>query len=298
MKKNIWIAVTVIASLCLLYWGIEFLKGVNMFKPANFYYVQFDKVDGLVEAAPVMVNGFPVGQVREIKYDYSTNQINVMLAMNRDLKIPVGSEVHVVSSLTGASTLALDMAQGSSYYKVGDNLPSSRTPGLMDKVTTEVVPQVMNIMPKVDSIVGGVNSLVANPALQISISRLDGITQQLAQSANQLTILMQTLNKSVPGVMNNVNGITTNLTGASDNLNVMSSNLKSLPIDSTMTRINTTIANLQALTERLNDPNSSLGMLINDRTLYNNANQAIADLDSLFVDIKANPKRYINVRIF
>ena len=298
MKKNIWIAVTVIASLCLLYWGIEFLKGVNMFKPANFYYVQFDKIDGLVEAAPVMVNGFPVGQVREIKYDYSSNQINVMLAMNRDLKIPVGSEVHVVSSLTGASTLALDMAQGSSYYKVGDNLPSSRTPGLMDKVTTEVVPQVMNIMPKVDSIVGGVNSLVANPALQISISRLDGITQQLAQSANQLTILMQTLNKSVPGVMNNVNGITTNLTGASDNLNVMSSNLKSLPIDSTMTRINTTIANLQALTERLNDPNSSLGMLINDRTLYNNANQAIADLDSLFVDIKANPKRYINVRIF
>lgn len=298
MKKNIWIAVTVIASLCLLYWGIEFLKGVNMFKPANFYYVQFDKVDGLVEAAPVMVNGFPVGQVREIKYDYSSNQINVMLAMNRDLKIPVGSEVHVVSSLTGASTLALDMAQGSSYYKVGDNLPSSRTPGLMDKVTTEVVPQVMNIMPKVDSIVGGVNSLVANPALQISISRLDGITQQLAQSANQLTILMQTLNKSVPGVMNNVNGITTNLTGASDNLNVMSSNLKSLPIDSTMTRINTTIANLQALTERLNDPNSSLGMLINDRTLYNNANQAIADLDSLFVDIKANPKRYINVKIF
>ena len=298
MKKNIWIAVTVIASLCLLYWGIEFLKGVNMFKPANFYYVQFDKIDGLVEAAPVMVNGFPVGQVREIKYDYSSNQINVMLAMNRDLKIPVGSEVHVVSSLTGASTLALDMAQGSSYYKVGDNLPSSRTPGLMDKVTTEVVPQVMSIMPKVDSIVGGVNSLVANPALQISISRLDGITQQLAQSANQLTILMQTLNKSVPGVMNNVNGITTNLTGASDNLNVMSSNLKSLPIDSTMTRINTTIANLQALTERLNDPNSSLGMLINDRTLYNNANQAIADLDSLFVDIKANPKRYINVRIF
>ena len=66
MKKNILIAVTVIASLCLLYWGIEFLKGVNMFKPANFYYAEFEKVDGLIEAAPVSINGFTVGQVREI----------------------------------------------------------------------------------------------------------------------------------------------------------------------------------------------------------------------------------------
>ncbi|MBR1804713.1 MAG: MCE family protein [Muribaculaceae bacterium] len=86
-----------------------------MFKPANYYYAQFDKVNGLVEAAPVTVNGFQVGQVREIKYDYATNQIVVMMAMNPDLKIPRGSSAHIESSLTGASTLALELAEGNVY---------------------------------------------------------------------------------------------------------------------------------------------------------------------------------------
>ncbi len=298
MKKNILIAVTVIASLCLLYWGIEFLKGVNMFKPANFYYAKFEKVDGLVEAAPVMINGYPVGQVREIKYDFATNEISVMLAMNRDLKIPKGSSAHIVSSITGASTLELRLAGGTDYYQVGDEIQGEKSAGLMDKVSTEVMPQVSGILPKVDSIMGGVNALVANPALQMSISRLDAITQQLAQSSQQLNLLLSNLNKSVPGVMNNVTGITGNLTHASDNLNVMSGNLKALPLDSTLNQINATIANLQALTAKLNEPNSSLGLLLNDQSLYNNANQTIADLDSLFVDIKKNPKRYINVKLF
>ncbi|MBQ7690808.1 MAG: MCE family protein [Muribaculaceae bacterium] len=298
MKKNVLIAVTVIASLCLLYWGIEFLKGVNMFKPANFYYAKFERVNGLVEAAPVMVNGFQVGQVREITYDYATNQISVMMAMNRELHIPVGSSVSVVSSLTGASTLALEMATTEQYYKVGDEIPGVVPHSLMDRVQTEIMPQVSGILPKVDSIMGGVNDIVADPALKVSIARLDAITQQLAQSAQQLNQLMASLNKSVPGVMNNVNGITSNLADASGNINHFSGNLQTLPIDSTLNQVNATVANLQALTAKLNDPNSSLGLLLNDRSLYNNANRTISDLDSLFIDIKANPKRYINVKVF
>ena len=298
MKKNVLIAVTVIASLCLLYWGIEFLKGVNMFKPANFYYAKFERVNGLVEAAPVMVNGFQVGQVREITYDYATNQISVMMAMNRELHIPVGSSVSVVSSLTGASTLALEMATTEQYYKVGDEIPGVVPHSLMDRVQTEIMPQVSGILPKVDSIMGGVNDIVADPALKLSIARLDAITQQLAQSAQQLNQLMASLNKSVPGVMNNVNGITSNLADASGNINHFSGNLQTLPIDSTLNQVNATVANQQALTAKLNDPNSSLGLLLNDRSLYNNANRTISDLDSLFIDIKANPKRYINVKVF
>ncbi|MBR6283231.1 MAG: MCE family protein [Muribaculaceae bacterium] len=297
MKKNILIAVCVIASLCLLYWGIEFLKGVNMFKPANFYYAKFEKVDGLVEAAPVSINGFPVGQVREIRYDYATNQISVMLAMNRDLKIPVGSQVSVVSSLTGASTLALTLGESTEYYKVGDEIQGVVPAGLMDKVNTEIMPQVAGILPKVDSIMGNVNGIVGDPALRMSIARLDAITQQLVQSSQQLTTLMHGLNQSVPGVMNNVDGITANLTGASDNINTMTGNLKALPIDSTLNEVNATIANIKTLTTQLNDPNSSLGLLLNDRELYNNATKTLADLDSLFIDIKKNPKRYINIKL-
>ena len=298
MKKNILIAVTVIASLCILYWGIEFLKGINMFTPANFYYAKFDKVNGLVDAAPVNINGFPVGQVREIKYDYATNQISVMMAMNKDLKLPQGSEVRIESSITGTASLAITLGESDVFYKVGDEIPSVTGGGLMDKVSSEVGPKVMNIVPKVDSIMGNVNAIVGNPALQSSIYRLDAITVQLTNSSQQLTQLLTSLNKSVPGVMTNVNGITTNLTGASDNLNTMSGTLKSLPLDSTVNQLNATIANIQELTGKLNDTNSSLGLLMNDKSLYNNANRAVADLDSLLVDIKKNPKRYIHIKVF
>ena len=98
--------------------------------------------------------------------------------------------------------------------------------------------------------------------------------------------------------MSNVNGITNNLTGASGNLTDFSASLKQMPLDSTINSLNATLANLQALSEQLNDKNSSLGKILNDRELYDNANHAIASLDSLLTDIKANPKRYINVKVF
>lgn len=297
-NKNVKIALTIIVSLALLYWGIEFLKGVNLFKPANFYYAKFDKVDGLIDAAPITVNGFQVGQVREIKYDYETNKISVLMSMERDLKIPVGSSVSIQSGLIGSAAMVLSLGDNTACYKVGDVIPSYVPQGLMDKVKTEVLPGVGGLVPKVDSIMTSVNGLVGDPALNAAISRLDGITAELSRSSQQLNVLLSTLNKSVPGMMSNVNGITTNLTSTTANLNDFSVTLRDMPLDSTMAQINATIANLNALSRQLNNPNSSLGMLLNDRQLYQNATEAVAALDSLLVDVKKNPKRYINVHVF
>ncbi|MBQ0115319.1 MAG: MCE family protein [Bacteroidales bacterium] len=297
-NKNVLIAITVLISMCLLYWGIEYLKGINLFKPSNFYYVKFEKVDGLVQSAPVTINGFQVGQVREINYDYGTNQISVMLSMDKDLKIPIGTTAQIESSLTGTATMALQLSDSKAYYKVGDEIKSAPKQGIMDMVTGDVMPQINSILPRVDSIMGNVNALVANPALHTSISRLDAITIELAKSSQELTRLMNGLNRNIPGVMSNVSSITGNLNMASDNINELSGGLKTIPIDSTVNKLNATITNLQTLSNKLNDNNSSLGLLLNDKSLYNNANQAITSLDSLFVDIKKNPKRYINVKVF
>ena len=297
-NKNVVIALTVIASLCLLYWGIEFLKGVNLFKPANFYYAEFEQVDGLVEASPVMVNGFQVGQVREIDYDYNTNRISVMMSMNRDMKIPVGSKASIETSLTGTATMVLNLAKGDVYMKVGDTMMGYQANGLMGQISGEVMPQVTQILPKVDSIMMSVNGLLASPQVAASVMRLDAITAQLAQSSQQLTQLITNLNKGMPAVMGNVNGITQNLSATTDNLNQLSSSPNGIPLDSTMRQIHATVANLQLLTAQLNNPESSLGQLLNDKSLYQNADKVLADLDSLFIDIKKNPKRYINVKVF
>lgn len=297
LNKNVKIALTVLLGLVLLYWGINYLKGINLLTPANYYYTEVESVDGLLQAAPITVNGFQVGQVREIKYDYNNNKITVMLAMEPDMKIPEGSTINMVSGLMGGASMVLNLGKGKAM-ETGSFIPTTDVPGIMDNVTENVLPKVTDMLPKVDSIISNVNGITGDPALVAALSRVDAITRQLQLSALQLTQLMNGLNRSVPGVLNNVNGITNNLTGASGNLTDLSATLKQMPIDSTINSLNATLANLQALSEQLNDKNSSLGKIMNDRELYDNANHAIASLDSLIIDIKANPKRYINVKVF
>lgn len=297
LSKNVKIALTVLVGLILLYWGINYLKGINLLKPSNYFYTEVENTDGLLEAAPVTVNGFQVGQVREINYDYNNNKITVMLAMNKNMTVPDGSTISMVSGLMGGSSLVLNLGKGPAL-KTGSFIPTNDVPGIIDDVKDNVVPMVTGMLPKVDSIMNNVNGLTGDPALVAAISRLDGITRQLQASALQITQLMNGLNRSVPGVMNNVNGITNNLSGTTSNLADFSASLSQVPLDETMNKLNTTLANLQALSEQLNDKNSSLGKIMNDRELYDNANHAIASLDSLLTDIKANPKRYINVKVF
>lgn len=304
-KKNVLIGLTVVVSICILYWGIEYLKGINLLKPANFYYAKFEKVNGLTVASPVTVNGFKVGQVREITYDYDTNQISVELSFEKGLKIPDGSTITFSNELLGAAALQLNLGASKTYMEVGSVIPTQMQGGLMDKVGNDMMPALVSILPKVDSIVGSVNQILANPAIAASVTRCDAITRELAASSAQLTELMASLNKAIPGMVHNANGVLANanaLTGdlrtTTGNLITITGNLKELPLDTTLNRINATLANVQRLTAKLNNENSSLGMLLNDKKLYQNATSTVASLDSLLQDVKKHPKKYVTIKVF
>lgn len=304
-KKNVLIGLTVVVSICILYWGIEYLKGINLLKPANFYYAKFEKVNGLTVASPVTVNGFKVGQVREITYDYDTNQISVELSFEKGLKIPDGSTITFSNELLGAAALQLNLGASKTYMEVGSVIPTQMQGGLMDKVGNDMMPALVSILPKVDSIVGSVNQILANPAIAVSVTRCDAITRELAASSAQLSELMASLNKAIPGMVHDANGVLANanaLTGdlrtTTGNLNTITGNLKELPLDTTLNRINATLANVQRLTAKLNNENSSLGMLLNDKKLYQNATSTVASLDSLLQDVKKHPKKYVTIKVF
>lgn len=304
-KKNVLIGLTVVVSICILYWGIEYLKGINLLKPANFYYAKFEKVNGLTVASPVTVNGFKVGQVREITYDYDTNQISVELSFEKGLKIPDGSTITFSNELLGAAALQLNLGASKTYMEVGSVIPTQMQGGLMDKVGNDMMPALVSILPKVDSIVGSVNQILANPAIAASVTRCDAITRELAASSAQLSELMASLNKAIPGMVHNANGVLANanaLTGdlrtTTGNLNTITGNLKELPLDTTLNHINATLANVQRLTAKLNNENSSLGMLLNDKKLYQNATSTVASLDSLLQDVKKHPKKYVTIKVF
>lgn len=293
--KESLIAVTVIIGLCILFFGIEYLKGINLFKPANFYYAKFEKVDGLAVSAPVVINGFQVGQVREINYDYDKNDISVLLSMNKDLRIPKESSVKISVDMLGTAQLVLTLSDGTSYYNVGDEIPSGNLPGLMDDINGKLMPGVTSLLPKIDSILTNINAILANPALTNSVGRLDVITADLQSSTNSLNRMM---NHQVPGIMNNVNGITSNLNSTSSNINDLSLKLKEMPLEATVQNANATMANLKQLSDNLNNKNSSLGLLMNDPTLYNHLDNAIASLDTLLTDLQKNPKRYVTFKVF
>lgn len=293
-SKEALIAITVIISLCILYFGIEYLKGINLFKPANFYYAKFEKVDGLAVSAPVTINGFQVGQVREINYDYEKNDISVLLSLNKDLRIPKESNVKLSVDMLGTAQLVLTLSDATEYYNVGDEIPTGVVAGLMDAIGG-ALPQVNNLLPKIDSILTSINTILANPALNNSVSRLDAITADLQSNSNDLKRLMH---NQVPGIMNNVNGITANLNSTTANINDLSADLRNMPLKETVDNANATMANLKLLSDNLNNKNSSLGLLMNDPTLYRHLDNAIASLDTLLTDLQRNPKRYVTFKVF
>lgn len=293
--KEVKIAIAVIVSLAFLFWGIEYLKGINIFTPVNFYYVHFSNVNGLTDSAPVQIKGYKVGMVREIIYDYEKGTLKVQLSLDKDLKIPLESKAIIASDMLGTAHIELELANSSQFYSVGDELQGANAVGMMDNISGELLPSVNAMMPKIDSILTNLNKVLSNPALNKSIDRLDNITANLETSSRQLSVMM---GSSLPKIAGNVDGITANLNKMSNELSEVSTTLKNLPIDSTMRNLNATSQNLMEITQKVNGKDSSLGMLLNDKGLYNHIDNSLISLDSLITDVKKHPKRYINVKVF
>lgn len=288
--KEAKIALSVLISILILYVGINYLKGINVMKPSNYYYVQFPSVGGLAQSAPVMIDGYKVGLVQEIVYDYDTNQtIEVLLNLDKKLKIPVDSRVYLETDMLGTSSVVIDLnPHVSEYYEHGALLQGEVKSGLMQSLQSELLPQVVVLLPKLDSILSGLQTLVNDPALVSSVKRLDRITANLERSSVQLSGMMQ---NDVPVILDNVQGITAQINQFSDTLNA-------LPLQSTMASVQKTSYNLQQITSRLTSPDNSLGLLLNDRGLYDRANGVLGSVDSLMIDLRLNPKRYVHFSLF
>ena len=289
-SKEVIIGITVLASLLILFFGIDYLKGINVFKAANYYYVSYTNVSGLTVSSPVTVNGFKVGLVRDIQYEYDNpGHVLVELSLDKQLKVPHGTEALITTDMLGTATVVLNMNDTTSFHNVGDKLIGKTPAGLMDNISSQLMP----IMPKIDSLLTAVNTLASDPALLNSVRRLDNITANLETSSALLSKMMNNMSPT----LNNVEQISSNLNNITKDLNAVTAELKEMPIDETMNNVYTTTENVKVLTNKLNSPNSSLGLLLNDDALYKNMNSTMSNLDSLFIDIKKNPKRYISIKL-
>ena len=292
LTKEIKIALVAIVGILILYFGINFLKGMNLFSTNNTYFITFDDIQGLGASTPIYADGYKVGTVDGLEYDYKENgPIKVKVDIIKDLRIPQGSKAEIVKDLMGNLQVNLLLANNPrERVEPGGVIPGAVNGGMMDKAAN-LIPVVEKMLPKLDSILTSVNALLADPALAASLHNVETITSNLTVSTRELNTLMAGLNKQVPGMVRKANGVL-------DNTNRLTANLASLDVQGTLNRVNQTLESAHQFTEKLNSNQGSLGLLMNDTKLYDNLTSTMSHADSLVIDLKAHPKRYVHFSVF
>ena len=292
ITKEIKIALVAIVGILIMYFGINFLKGINLFTTNNYYYMTFDDIQGLGASTPIYADGYKVGTVDAVDFDYAqSGPIKVKASIDENLRIPKGSQAEIVKDLMGNLQVNILLANNPrERVEPGGIIPGAVNEGALGKVSA-MVPQIEKMLPKLDSILGSLNALLADPALAASLHNIQTITGNLTVSTQELNTLMGGLNKQVPGIINRANGVL-------DNTNKLTNNLASLDVQGTLERVNKTLESTQQFTEKLNNNKGTLGLLMNDPQLYNNLNATMRDADSLVVNLKQHPKRYVHFSLF
>ena len=300
ITREIKIALTAVAAGVLLFVGINFLKGINVFESSNSYYVKFKDIKGLTVSNAVYANGYPVGIVREINYNYSDNNgVVVRIELDKNMSVPRGTTAELEVAMMGGVTMNLLLGQNpTAVLTPFDTLTGGVHQGAMEQASA-MMPQVQQMLPKIDSILTNINRLTASAELQQTLSNTAVITAQLKQTTARLDGLMA---KDVPVMMAHLNR-------TAGNAAIFSDNLAKTDLNGTVHNVNGSIADMRQMTgqltslvsdlqHKLNSKDNSMGALLNDKTLFDHLRSTAANADSLVKDVKKNPKRYVHFSIF
>lgn len=291
-SKEVQIALVAVTSIVVLFFGLKFLKGMTLFSTDDNYYVTFDDVMGLSASSPIYANGYRVGVVDDIIFDYQgKKQIVAVIGLDKQMRLPKGSSATISKDMMGNIQLDLELGPNpADLMAPGDTLRGAEQQGLMGKASA-MLPQVEKMLPKLDSILASVNALLADPALAHSLHNIDHITANLTTTTDQLHRLSASLNTQVPGMLQKADVVL-------DNASTLTKNLSDLDIAMTMAKVNNTLQNVEQMTAKLNSNEGTLGLLMRDPQLYRNLNATVSHADSLMIDLKQHPKRYVHFSVF
>ena len=291
-SKEVQIALVAVAGIVVMFFGLKFLKGMTLFSSADSYYAKFDNVAGLSVSSPIYSNGFRVGVVEDVIYNYEgANEIIAKLGLNNKMRLPNGTKAEISKDLMGNVELDLILGPNSvDLMEPGDTLFGHIQQSALAKAS-DMLPRIQQMLPKLDSILANVNLLLSDPALSSSIHNIDQITANLSSTTNELHNLSSNLKTQVPGMIEKADNVL-------ENTNILTKNLSDLDIAMTMAKVNNTLQNVEQMTAKLNSNEGTIGLLIRDQELYRNAVSTMGHVDSLMIDLKQHPKRYVHFSIF
>lgn len=290
--KEVQIACVAILGVVVLFFGLQFLKGLNIFSTEDTYYVAFDDISGLSASSPVYADGYKVGVVKDIIYNYGTDgDIIAVVGIDKNMRLPKGSTAEIESDMLGNIKVNLLLASNPlERVAPGDTIRGNKEIGMLSKAA-DMIPAVEKMLPKMDSILTSLNTLLADPALASSLHNVDEITGNLAVTTKQLNALTASLNSRVPGMLDKADKVLTNT-------DQITKNISDVDIAGTMAKVNNTLSNVEQMTAALNSKEGTLGLLMRDPQLYYNLSATMRDADSLMIDLKQHPKRYVHFSIF
>ncbi|MBR4644444.1 MAG: MCE family protein [Bacteroidaceae bacterium] len=289
MKKEVKIGITGVIALVVLFLGINFLKGKNLFSSTSTYYIKFANAKGLSKSSNVFADGYNVGVVSNIIYDYDhPGSVLVEISTNKDLRIPKGSSAKLDEAVLGGCTLNMLLTTNlTDAYQPGDTIEGSNSQGMMAKAAS-MMPQVEQVVARVDTLIATLNKLTSDPNLPMIIQNAELISENLNKSTLELNKLLE----------NNVPQLTNTFNKVGENAITFTNNLNQLNLQATLDSVNTTISSIHQLMNQIQSPQGSLGLLMKDPGLYNNLNHTVQSADSLVTDLKAHPKRYVHFSVF
>jgi len=297
-------------GLAILIIGYNFLRGKNLFEKKKFYYAIYNKVDGLNTSDPVTLNGLPIGKVAALGLlDDSTGKSIAKIHLVKDVKIPKNSAFQLYSSdLLGEKAVQLVLGDSKELAKEGDTLSGRVSSTLQESVNEQIAPvkqKAENLLLSIDTVIESVKVIIRGGQIENSMESIEKATNEFEKVAKNIDTLISTQRETLSRTFENIERITANLDSNSENINKIFGNLAQLSDSLSEANLKQTIDNLgksldelHTLLAKINSGEGSLGMLVNDRKLYDNLEKATRDLDILLADLKANPKRYVHFSLF
>ncbi|MCX6234850.1 MAG: MlaD family protein [Bacteroidetes bacterium] len=313
ISREVKIGIIFVITIALFVWGINFLKGTDIFSHHRIFYAVYDRVDGLVAANPVNINGMKVGQVKSLRFaDKTTAKIIVELSLNTDLPVPDNSVARIYSEdLLGAKAVAIVLGNSSTFCTNGDTLANEIEESLKDEVNRQVLPikrKAENLLLSIDSMVT-IIQYVFNAEMRTnligSVASIKKTIDHLQSTSQLIDTLMQSQHSRFEAIIANINSITSNLKNNNNNITNILQNFSSISdtlakakVSETLANTNRTIHDLSLVLEKIEKGQGSIGLLISDDSLYKHLNASARELNLLIEDLRVNPGRYIHFSVF
>jgi phospholipid/cholesterol/gamma-HCH transport system substrate-binding protein len=302
-SKGIKVGLLVVFSIGILYWGINFLKGRDIFKKQRTFYAIYDNTESLMATKPVTLNGYKVGMIESIVMNpLNPSEIVVKLSIEYPIEIPKNSHARIYSiGLLGEKQIEILYSSESALAIPGDTLIGDKAVGLMDNINERLDP----IVEKADALFGSADNALKTLVDEENAHNISRTIAHLAEITATIDLMTKANEKSIEAITQNLSSITTNLRKNNADITVLIQNLRSVSEDLNQVAFNeiaekleATVNQTQELIEKINSGDGTLSALINDKQLYDNLNMTSFQLNRLLVDFRKTPKRYVHFSMF